>query len=81
MEGEEKTISVPEHVIDATHRVGFLKRVRELAQEDECISMRDAYEAANEELQSYGFPERYANYESFRVLYHKWIRTQLEQGK
>jgi hypothetical protein len=81
MKGEEKTISVPERVIDATHRVGFLKRVRELAQEDDCISMRDAYEAANEELQSYGFPERYSNYNSFRYAYYLWIRTQLEQGK
>lgn len=81
MKGEEKTISVPEHVIDSTHRVGFFKRVRELAQKQDCISMRDAYEDANEELQQYGLPERYANYNSFRYAYYLWIRTELERGE
>lgn len=71
------TIEVPVEVIEATHRIGFFKRVQKLAQE--CERMSEAYRKAEEELEMYGLPKRYASYGSFRKSYWQWVRLRIQR--
>jgi len=77
MEDKQMTVSVPIELIDATHRVGFFKLVQRLGQD--CERFREAYEAAEAQLESYGMARRYANYDSFRNQYRIWVRDNLQK--
>lgn len=76
---EEKTIRVPLHVIDATHRVGFFKRVQDV--KEEYRTWPEAYEAVEQELEQYGLPRRYKGYDSFRRCYRLWVNIVLNKGR